>query len=514
MKRFILFLLSAVMLISSVYVSSADEIHSCTEGFICGDANGDGNVNAKDVSAFLKYFADMESDVIPEHMDTNCDGKTNTRDCAYMLKFLAEWDGIYRLGHTDICEVTEEPLTDKKGVETIRCTKCGDFIERETDYAIISVCGNDLADYTVFYDETIDKTKQSRLKELLAFGASDIIGLEFNVVDAGNMKKPLAEHEILFGRFFQRDGLPTFNDGLSHFGVTEDGTIYFSTESEQLYEYMWEAFLNECMGASMKFNTANKKGCEILPFDKTLENLTYERLETDGYKLVFEDNFDGDSLNMDLWRIREEGQSRGNYMSDSQVEVKDGNLYIHCNYRDDGKYGAGWYASSICLIESYTRGYFEIRAKCNEQLDDVRFWSAFWLQSPAPYDWALSQGGAGPGGAEIDVVECGMNGVASTTIWCCGSEGVETTYLDCLATKYKVENAYTEYHTYALEWDENYYTMYVDSVPVFKSDFAKGTSPAPADVVLSVCLPAAEWMTGDHSYDDAFEVDYLRIMQK
>ena len=64
----------------------------------------------------------------------------------------------------------------------------------------------------------------------------------------------------------------------------------------------------------------------------------------------------------------------------------------------DGAYGAGWYAAAISLFETYNRGYFEIRCKCN---DGGEFWSAFWIQADHPYDHELSKGGVG--GAELDI---------------------------------------------------------------------------------------------------------------
>jgi len=515
MKKILSLVLSAVLLLSAFSVAaSTEDVKSCTEGFICGDANGDGNVNAKDVSAFLKYFAEMENSVIPEHMDTNCDGKTNARDCAYMLKFLAEWDGIYRLGHIDTCEVTEAPLTDKKGVETIKCTKCGDFIERETDYAIISVCGTDLSEYTAYYQSTIVGADLSTLKDYVETGTAEYIGLEVLMESASTgtaYKKPISEHEILFGASFTRDDIPVNENGAPHYGVTEKGTIYFICNVPGMFRSMWEMFLRDKIGASIDRKITNKNGCEIEPFDEVIEILSYDRLAEDGYKVVFEDDFDGDSLDMEKWQKR--GQETAGYNSLSQVSLEDGNLVMTIEYKEDGEYGEGWYGACIAPIDWYKYGYFEIKAKPSKPGEGLTFWSAFWLQSPNPYKWDKSLGGAGEGGAELDVVEWLGKNHYEVNIWCSGKDGYDAPNLDNAHAAFEIEDAYDTFHTYALEWDENYYTFYVDNYPVFKSDYALGTSPSAQQVILETVLGNAD-AGASHDYKGEFIVDYFRIMQK
>lgn len=120
-----------------------------------------------------------------------------------------------------------------------------------------------------------------------------------------------------------------------------------------------------------------------------------------GYSLVFEDDFDGTELNSDVWYNRCEGTRRTGYNADSQATVKDGNLILTGEYRENGKFGAGWYTGMVALKENYNKGYFEIRCKCNE---DNGFWSAFWIQALGdPYDHYYSDGGIEA--VEIDIFE-------------------------------------------------------------------------------------------------------------
>lgn len=56
---------------------------------IPGDANGDGNINARDISTIMKYLVGSEPDVfIQEAADFNNDGKINARDITAIMKSL------------------------------------------------------------------------------------------------------------------------------------------------------------------------------------------------------------------------------------------------------------------------------------------------------------------------------------------------------------------------------------------------------------------------------------------
>lgn len=297
MKRLLLFILCAAMLAAAMTpFSDAGNPASCTEGFICGDANADGKVDAKDVSSLLRYivgFADARETVIPEHMDADCDGKTVLRDCAYMLRYLSGWNGIYRLGHADVCEITKKPQTDEKGIETVRCTKCGDSFDVETDYATVTICGTDLADYEAYYDADFSYYLGVQIEDTLSDATAEVTGVSVMASGVSNMKKKNADHEILFGKNFVRSGIPKPDDGLAHYGVTEDGTVYFMTDYPDLYPYMWNDFLTECLGASIINGVTNKDGGEIGTMEKTLGKVSITGTEDDKKGWIYESASDG-----------------------------------------------------------------------------------------------------------------------------------------------------------------------------------------------------------------------------
>ena len=233
-----------------------------------------------------------------------------------------------------------------------------------------------------------------------------------------------------------------------------------------------------------------------------------------GYETVFFDDFDGDALDLSIWEHRAAGARRTGFNAASQAEVRDGNLILTAQYREDGEYGAGWYAGMVSLRQWYCRGYFEIRCKCSDGGD---FWSAFWLQAEHPYDHALSAGG--PGGCEIDIFEA-MNGKAkikakrdsvAVNLHCNGADD-DPENLDSLGVgSFRGHNIYTEYNTYACLWTEDEYIFYINGREAARSSHAKGVSQVPEQVIVSLEIPDQT----DHPKDftTQFVVDYVKICQ-
>lgn len=236
-------------------------------------------------------------------------------------------------------------------------------------------------------------------------------------------------------------------------------------------------------------------------------------LDLTGYDLVVYDEFEGDTLDFDVWRIRGDGPSRGGFKAPSQISVRDGNLVITGEYLHDGKHGEGWYSGGVALKERYTRGYFEISCICNSGYD---FWSAFWLQADHSYNPEKSKGGVG--GAEIDIFESmsygdfvGSSSVTST-IHCAGVDGATEGIQSCNLGTFYVDNAYTQYNTYGLEWTEEEYIFYINGVETMRSSFGNGVSQVPEDIIISMETP--DEIRYEEGYRTEFIIDYIKIYQK
>ena len=241
-----------------------------------------------------------------------------------------------------------------------------------------------------------------------------------------------------------------------------------------------------------------------------------DELDLTGYSLVFEDEFEGDSLDTTVWDYRGSGPRRGGFNAASQVEVKDGNMIMTGEYLTDGTYGEGWYTGMIKLKERYCKGYFEIRCKVNET---PAFWSAFWIQADAPYTASISKGGVG--GAEIDIFESANTaeiinkGAVTQTIHCAGVDGVEEGFQSYNLGSFKGNNIYDEYNTYGLEWTDTEYIFYINGVETRRTSFGNGVSEVEEDVIVSLEIPAIEVLdTLDKDASATYVVDYVRIYQK
>ncbi|MBR2731320.1 MAG: glycoside hydrolase family 16 protein [Clostridia bacterium] len=229
----------------------------------------------------------------------------------------------------------------------------------------------------------------------------------------------------------------------------------------------------------------------------------------EGYEQVFFDDFNGDALDQSVWQLRHPGRN-----SYRQATVENGNLLLTGEYLEDGENGPGWYSCDLQLRQKYLRGYFEIRCKCSDTAD---FWSAFWIQADHPYDHTLSQGGVG--GCELDIFEAMFASESSAlrrnavvqTVHCNGWDDDEEHIDSRILGKFKVDDPYGAYHTYALQWTETEYIFYIDGVESARSSFGNGVSQAEEYVCVSLCTPQ-EW-TISRDTRAVFTVDYVKILQ-
>lgn len=251
--------------------------------------------------------------------------------------------------------------------------------------------------------------------------------------------------------------------------------------------------------------------------DRTEE--LHAELESMGYTLAFEDNFDGDEIDYTKWRVSynvgagEDGALRraGYYeVSDDTVDVSDGVLTVSTLYKD-GQYGEGWYtcwlessvlgsmgseAPILCAEEDYrgfesTYGYFEVRCiapPCEG------IWSAFWMM---PNSEGMSGLGGEPGGAdgvEVDVMESPYYywGALKRDNVRHVLHGDGYTYNKTESSEdIRVRDMYSSFHTYGVLWTETEYVFYVDGNETWRTTYNvdgehMGVSHVPQYMILSV----------------------------
>lgn len=240
---------------------------------------------------------------------------------------------------------------------------------------------------------------------------------------------------------------------------------------------------------------------------------------------VFSDEFDGDKLDRTKWNMHYAPNSirRGSYWDMDMAEVRDGNLIIKTEYKEDGLNGngAGWYTVGIDTRNTFssTYGYYECRCIMPKGYGQ---WSAFWLIS----DGMSNIDGTGTDGAEIDIMESpywGNKKLKNSTIHTIHYDGYGEEHRSKNDGNWRIEgDPYNEYHTYGLEWNKDGYTFYIDGRKTSETNFG-GASHVPEFLILSVEVSGENAIPSDQGFSTGsiedngrdfkseFIVDYVRV---
>ncbi|MCL1952166.1 MAG: family 16 glycosylhydrolase [Oscillospiraceae bacterium] len=233
-------------------------------------------------------------------------------------------------------------------------------------------------------------------------------------------------------------------------------------------------------------------------------------LDLSGYEVVFEDEFNGASLDLAKWEYRGTGDRGGAFIHPDQVRVEGGKLILKAEYLAGGAFGAGWYSGMIRTKDEFTRGYFEMTCVCSRE---GNFSSSWWLNSTGMSSAELSDGGRG--GAEIDIFEAFNHKLIKP--W---QDSVSLAvhvggYGDGLRSKglgsYYGKNIYTEYNTFGVLWTEEEYIFYVNGVEAVRTSFEKGVSAAPEYAIISLEPP--DEVTAKQDVTAEFIIENVRIYQ-
>ena len=257
-------------------------------------------------------------------------------------------------------------------------------------------------------------------------------------------------------------------------------------------------------------------------------------------ELVWSDEFDGTSLDMTKWAYQTGRQDHygssvgpwawGNnelqyYTAGDNVTVSGGTMKITAQ-REAMPDGATFSSSRIVTRDKYsfTYGYIEARIKMPAVSG---LWPAFWML-PQPMSTANSNNeyGGWPNSGEIDIMEARgrePDRIDNTLHYSSGSWS--STYK---TSKYIFDGStISDWHTYGLEWTEDYIAWYVDGTEAFRltsdvywSSSAPDDDNAPFDVDFYILfnlavggnydggrVPPESFTSGD------MEVDYVRVYQ-
>ncbi len=245
----------------------------------------------------------------------------------------------------------------------------------------------------------------------------------------------------------------------------------------------------------------------------------YELYDT-GYKLVFEDHFDGDDLNPDIWhKVSMDQKGHDDTMAlrrPANVSVKDSNLII-TGLHEGNNFTSGMVNTAHSMGVQY--GYIEIRAHLPGWGRGV--WPGFWSQSALP---------DAPATNEIDIFE--MFGTddriesASHVWWVdpCKNKMYHASYLynngfNCAYYPPNGDPVSKDYMRIGMEWTPEIMAFLLDGKRycIFSiDDPIHAAAHYPVFLILSMALglPFLGKPDEEHTHFPVeYKIDYLRIYQ-
>ena len=238
--------------------------------------------------------------------------------------------------------------------------------------------------------------------------------------------------------------------------------------------------------------------------------------------MVWNEEFDYTGLpDSAKWSYDTEGNSWGWGNNEAQhytagdtanAYVKEGLLTITA--RIDSM-GGKRYTSARLITKGkgdWIHGRFEIRAKLPTGLGT---WPAIWM---LPTDWEY---GGWPASGEIDIME-NVGYDPDTIVGSAHTQSYNHVQGTEKNAKTYVPTSYTDFHLYALEWEEDAYRVYVDDNHYFTfKNEGTGFAEWPFDKRFHLLLNLAvggNW-GGRKGIDDSlfphqFQIDYVRVYKK
>ena len=254
------------------------------------------------------------------------------------------------------------------------------------------------------------------------------------------------------------------------------------------------------------------------------------KIDYSNLKLVWRDEFDGNTLDTTKWQAPEMPRQGGSRWQSSLVTVKDGMLHLGIRLTDDPvlKYDCGairtqkdYDVNQTMFWQRY--GYFEARCRLPKNLK-ADYWASFWLL-------------CGKIGTEQPDTRQGLEVDIFETFHLANSNSIEMAFhWNGYAEKHNVAGVAgdltpqlrdNKFHTFGLYWDEKVYVLFVDGKEVCRTDLiglgkgdngkTKSKGPCQKPGYVKLTCEAAPWAGGTNEWEkelskeDEMTVDYVRV---
>ena len=246
-----------------------------------------------------------------------------------------------------------------------------------------------------------------------------------------------------------------------------------------------------------------------------------------GWKLEWHDEFDGSKLDTSKWNyeegvVRNRGSSQA--YTKSCVRVRGGMLHLISQAKKTPKKADKWprnlktqpFASGSITtrgVRTFSApGRLEFRARIPKARG---VWPAIWTMHVNKYAW--------PANGEIDILEHisqEPDKVYSIFRW--GVKGGNREFKVVRTTS--IPNYSADFHTYVLEWDEQYMRILIDEkevgrVNISDADYPNGDNPlrTPCFIIMNTAIGGpGTWpeSPAPAEYPVTFLIDYVRFYKK
>ncbi|QDU71878.1 family 16 glycosylhydrolase [Mucisphaera calidilacus] len=227
-------------------------------------------------------------------------------------------------------------------------------------------------------------------------------------------------------------------------------------------------------------------------------------LDREGFNFLWEDHFNGNSLDTARWEAINRRDSYNNekqYYHPDQVAVDNGNLVITTT--DEPLAGKDYRSGLVRTHTEQAYGRWEVRA---DLPTTQGMWPAIWLL-PDSKPW--------PSGGEIDIMENRGSEpwkVSSAYHW--GPSWPSNFVYD---STYATGTSYHDgFHTYAVEWEPDQIRYYVDDQLHFTvNDYTAPISSTPMHLIINLAIGGDYGGDPNHttSFPQTMEVDYVRVWE-
>ena len=222
--------------------------------------------------------------------------------------------------------------------------------------------------------------------------------------------------------------------------------------------------------------------------------------EGKSWNLVWNDEFDGSSLDKSKWSFRESGKRKEGWWSEKSVSLDGQGHLVISAINDEGKFTTGCIHTAGKFEQRY--GLFVARVRFQTQQG---FWPAFWLQCKG----TTHVGDGGRDGTEIDIFEKPFltDTIAHNLHW--DGYGKNHQHVGFRAT---IPGVSKDWHTIALLWTQDEYVFYVDGKETWRNT-GGGVSQVPEYIILS--SEVGKW-AGDITkakLPDDVKFDYVRVYE-